>query len=98
MVVDAAVDITDLPELVRLAESVRAAGRPRVLRKDGEDVAVLVPLTAERRPRRRLRTPSAENLKTFMSSAGGWKDVDTDKLIAGIYADRDLGSRPPVDL
>jgi hypothetical protein len=38
------IDISDQPELVRLAEEVRATNRPRVLRRDGEDLALLVPL------------------------------------------------------
>ena len=36
--------------------------------------------------------------EAFRSAAGGWKDVDTDKLIADIYADRALSDRPAVDL
>lgn len=44
-------DITDMPELSRLADEVCQTGRPRVLRRAGEDVAVLVPL----KPAARMR-------------------------------------------
>ena len=38
-------DITDLPELSRLADEVQATRRPRVWRRANKDVAMLVPLT-----------------------------------------------------
>lgn len=37
-------DITAMPDLVRLVDEVRTARRPRVLRRANEDVALLVPL------------------------------------------------------
>ena len=40
-------------------------------------------------------TPEA--IEAFKSAAGGWRDVDTDALIADIYERRKV-SRPPVDL
>lgn len=46
-------DVTDAPELLRLAEEVRRTGEPRVLRRGAEDLAVLVPAApAQRRPPR----------------------------------------------
>jgi hypothetical protein len=36
-------DIRSNPELARLADEVRATGKPRVLRRGDEDVAVLIP-------------------------------------------------------
>ena len=47
-----ATDISDRPELVRLAEEVRRTQRARVLRCDGEDLAMLTPLEP---PKRRSR-------------------------------------------
>jgi hypothetical protein len=44
------IDISDLPELLRIAEEVRLTRQPRMLRRDGEDIAVLMPPP---RPRRR---------------------------------------------
>lgn len=40
---------------------------------------------------------TAEDYEAFLSAAGSWKDVDTDRLLKDIYASR-RSSRPPVDL
>ena len=50
------------------------------------------------RPRRGLRTPSAEDLEAFYSSFGGWADVDVDALLRKVYESRDLPPRPRVEL
>jgi hypothetical protein len=67
---------------------------PRILRHDDEDLAVLMPVT----PKRKRKGKTAKDLELFRSAAGGWKDVDTDKLLADIYADRAHSNRPPVEL
>ncbi len=90
------IDITSMPELDRLAEEVNRTGRPRRLRRGTEDIAVLIP-AAPRTPRRRARQPSRADIDAFLSSAGSWKDADTDKLVADIYESRRT-SRPPVEL
>jgi hypothetical protein len=59
--------------------------------------AVLKPV-ASKRPARRRRTISDADYEAFLSSAGGWKDVDTDKLVRDIYESRRQSSRPPVEL
>ena len=92
------VDISDLPELLRLAEEVRGTNEPRLLQKDGDDIAVLVPVgAAPKRRSKRTRTKAA--YEAFLSSAGGWKDlVDTDKLKQDISESRRISSRTPVEL
>src|SRR2546425_13115011 len=90
-------DIGNTPELIRLAEEVRATREPRVLRRDSEDLAVLMPLSPGTR-RRPARAKTKADYEAFRSAAGGWKDVDTDKLISDIYESRSRSSRPPVDL
>ena len=40
------IDISDLPDLLRIVEEVRRSRRPRVLRRESEDVAVLVPIAS----------------------------------------------------
>ena len=92
-----AVDVDGMPEVVRLARVVRESGTPRVLRQRGEDIAVIRPLPP---PRRRPRLAKTEaDYATFRSTAGGWAGlVDADKLIEQVYADREIGDRPPVEL
>lgn len=86
------IDISDVPEILRLAEEVRRAGEPRVLRRDGEDLAMVVPMP---RPRKTpLKKPTAEDYAAFRGAAGSWADIDTDTLIEDIYRARGEGTRP----
>jgi hypothetical protein len=91
------IDISDLPELRRLAEEVQRTQKPRALTRDREVLAMVVP--ASYPPPRRRKERTQEDYEAFRSSAGGWKGlVDTDKLIEGIYESRRISSRPPVEL
>lgn len=95
---EGSVEIGPWPELVRLAEEVRASGRPRELRRNGETLAVIMPLP--RRPRRlasrRLSVPA---LEAFRAAAGSWSDVNVDTFLADVYAAREVpDDRPPVAL
>ncbi len=94
------IDISADPTLMRLAEEVATSGTPRVLRRDGEDVAVLMPVRS-RRPLRRLRrgVKTEADHAAFLASAGAWADlVNTDQLKADIAASRAASSRPPIEL
>lgn len=91
-----AIDIRNEPMLLRLAEEVRSSNEPLVLRRDHEDVAIPVPAKRARRRTRGEKTPA--DYEAFLLADGGWKDVDSDKLIADIYADRARGDRPSVEL
>lgn len=92
-----AIEIGDAPDLVRLAEEVHASNEARLLRRDGEDLAVLMPARPVAKQRGK-RTKTQADYDAFRSAAGGWKDIDTDKLIANIYEDRRRGDRPPIKL
>jgi hypothetical protein len=90
------IDISGLPELIRIAEEVCETGAPRLLTRDGDSLAVLVP--ASTRPSRRAkRARSRADHEAFLSSAGGWRGlVDTDQLKHDIDESRRISSRPPV--
>ncbi len=92
------IDISDAPEILRLVEEVRRVGEPRILRKDGQDLAVVSPLPQSRNKKRRITKPTEADLARFRSVAGSWADVDTDKLIEDIYETRRRSNRPPVEL
>jgi hypothetical protein len=92
----ASIDISNMPELLELAEEVSGTHTPRVLKRDNEELAVVVPLPPP--SRRRSRSKTAADYEAFRRAAGGWKDVDTDKLIEDIYESRRRSSRPPVEL
>lgn len=85
------VDVDDVPDVLRLAREVRESGVPLVLRQGGNDRAVVTPVTASKQYPWRTKTP--EDIAAFRSAAGGWQDVDTDRLLEDIYADRDAPFR-----
>jgi hypothetical protein len=92
------IDVTDTPDLLRLAEEVRRSGRSRVLRRADEDLAVLSPVATPAK-RGSTRSKTDADREAFLSSAGGWKDnVEVDKFLEDNYKSRDHSSRPPVEL
>lgn len=91
------INISNVPELLHLAEEVRNTNEPCVLRRDSEDLAILMP-PARARKRRALRAKTKADYEAFRSAAGSWKDMDTDKFVADIYESRRRSSRPPVEL
>lgn len=92
------IDVSEAPELLRLAEEVNRTHEARVLRREGEDLAVVVPLPKPAPKRSRGRPRTSADYEAFRSAAGSWSDVDTDRLLADIYADRERSDRPPVEL
>jgi hypothetical protein len=87
-------DVSDRPELLRLAEEVRDSGTPRLLRRGDESLARIVPL----KPAGHARKATIAR-KAFLQSAGSWKGlIDPDRCIADIYESRQISSRPPVEL
>lgn len=96
------IDISNNPDLMRLAEEVRESKEPRMLVSDHEAVAILLPADAalkkKKRERRGPKGKTKADYEAFRAAAGGWKDVDTDTLIKNIYEDRRRSNRPPVEL
>ena len=91
------IDISGVPDLLRIAEEVRTTRKPHMLRRDSEDMAVLIPVTPTRHKAKRPKTRA--DYDAFRAAAGGWEGlVDTDKLIADIYESRRLSTKPPIDL
>ncbi|MCC7366673.1 MAG: hypothetical protein IT303_20110 [Dehalococcoidia bacterium] len=87
------VDISGDTKLRTLAEEVQATQEPCTLRRDGEEIARIVPVKPRRK--RRYRVPSEADMAAFRAAAGAWKDMDTDKLVEDIYASRDAGLPRP---
>jgi hypothetical protein len=51
----------------------------------------------ERKHKRQSKiVKTKEDYEAFKSAAGDWKDVDTDRLLADIYADRRASNRLPI--
>lgn len=84
------IDISGVPDLVSIAEEVRTTGMPRILRRNGEVMAMVIPIMSGRK-RKARRTRVKADYDAFLSAAGGWKGlVDADKLLADIYESRAL--------
>lgn len=96
-----AIDISDNPDLLRLAEEVRKSQTPRVLRRDNEDIAVVMPVASSARhpSTSAVRTRTEADREAFLAAAGGWKDlVDTEQLKRNIAESRARSSRPLIEL
>lgn len=55
------INVSSVPELLRIAEEVRASGRPRLLRRDDEDLAMVVPARPARRSPSRARAVTEDD-------------------------------------
>jgi hypothetical protein len=76
------IDISDMPDLRRIAEEVQATGQPRLLRRDGQDVALVTPLVPRNQHsasgRRRGRLTRDDALFDLIGAAAGPDDGVTD--------------------
>ncbi len=91
------IDISNLPELVRLAEEVNSTKQPRILKRDNETVAMLMPVGTTIKPKKKP-APTKADYEAFFSAFGSWKDVDTDALLKNISATRKRSNRPPIEV
>jgi uncharacterized protein (DUF433 family) len=57
----------------------------------------VMPTASSNRSRAKLGK-SKSDYDAFRSAAGAWREVDTDRLVADIYADRRESNRPSVSL
>jgi hypothetical protein len=87
------IDISDVPELLRIVEDMRATNEPRVLQRANEDVAILRPVkrSAKRRVLRGRPTSADDPLWKLVGigESEGPGDVSTNKYkyLADAYAD-----------
>lgn len=69
-----AADVSEMPELRRLAEQVRTTGRPTSLRVAGEEVGVLIPPRPEPKTTRKRRTRYLHPDDTFWNIVGMYSE------------------------
>jgi hypothetical protein len=92
------IDIDEPVDLSLIVDEVRETNEPRILRRKGENVALVTPIRAasDHSPGR-IKTP--EDYEAFRRAAGSWKGlIGADRLIEDIYERRRWGSRAPDDL
>ncbi len=80
---------------IRVLDRVVRERKPIAIEKRGKILVLLTPIRSRSMRRRKNTT---EQRRAFLAAAGSWKDVDTDELIADIYASRKHSSRPSVQL
>ena len=79
-------------DLARIIEFVLASGEGILVENEDGRLVSVNPVISHIRPK------SSEDIAAFLSAAGSWRDVDTDKLKEEIYHSRNISSRPPVSL
>jgi len=87
------IDISNLPDLLRIAEEVQATKTPRILKRDTETVAMLMPVGTAFKPEKKPQ-PTKADYDASLAALGSWSDLDPDALIADVYRAREAGSRP----
>jgi hypothetical protein len=80
------IDISNIPDLIRIAEEVATTKQPRELRRDDKTVAVLMPVEPA--------TQAKTVYEASLAAIGSWSDLNADELIANIHRWRKEGSRP----
>jgi hypothetical protein len=83
------IDVEDHPDLICLVDDLRNPDGEVVIRQHGEEIAVVIPIRGHV-PKRARRVITDEDRAAFRAAFGAWKDVDTDRLLKDIYADRDM--------
>src|SRR5947209_3857510 len=90
-------DISNHPDLLRLAEEVNTTKTPRKLMRANTTLAVVLPVGTTL-PAKKNRAKTKADYEAFKSAAGSWKDVDVEQFKAAIYESRRRSTRPPVQL
>ena len=88
------IDISNFPDLLRIAEEVKATKTPRILKRESEPVAMLMPVGTAVKPETKPK-PTKADYEASLAAIGSWRDLDSDALIAHVYRAREEGSRPP---
>jgi hypothetical protein len=99
------VDVDEATDLGGTVAEVRRSGIPRLVRLRGEDAALLVPLPKDVKRKKgnpREERPTPEEVERsragIEAAAGAWKDIDAEALKQELRRQRDVSTRPPVDL
>ncbi len=87
------IDISNIPELVRIAEEVNNTKESRVLTVSRRTLAVLMPVGTAVKPEKKPK-PTKADYDASLAALGSWSDLDPDALIAHVYRAREEGSRP----
>jgi hypothetical protein len=91
------IDISNIPELVRIAEEVDATKTSRELKWENKPIALITPITQTKSQRKRGKTEF--DPQAFKATAGILKGlIDAEQLKKDISESRGLITRPPIKL
>jgi hypothetical protein len=79
-------------ELAKVIDDFEADGEPRILERNGKEIAAVVSVTDARPAERKRKSP--EVIREALSHGGSWADVDAEKLKRLLRKAREEGSRP----
>ena len=71
------IDISNIPELVRMAEEVNTTKKSRVLTISRRTLAVLMPVGTTVKPEKKLK-PTKADYDASLAAIGSWRDLDSD--------------------
>ena len=71
------IDISDRPELLRIAEEVEATQKPRLLKRDNAPIALLTPVK-----KKQSSQAKSKAIKEALALAGAWGDRDWNEVEA----------------
>jgi hypothetical protein len=84
-------------DLRHVLEDVHRDGVPRVIERDGEDLAIIMP--ADEGSTTKPEPKSRQYKDELLALAGVWSDIDADRMIEDIYRWRhEAPPSPPVEL
>ena len=69
-----AIDISNIPDLVRLTKEVEATQTPLELKRENKIVAVLTPVETE-------KPKNHKAIEETLALAGAWKDLDFEEML-----------------
>ncbi len=88
------IDITNMPDLVRITEEVEVTNKPAELRRDDTPIAILTPVKKKQSAKAK-RKAIAETL----ALAGSWSDLDFEKMLNALdHIRHDSKPTPPLEL
>jgi len=86
------VNVESAGDLLRVLDDVKEDHEPRIIEKEGENVAAVIDIGDLHRV---LAVPPGEaDIEAAFAVVGAWKDVDAVALKRSIYEGRRTGSRP----
>lgn len=87
------VDISDMPDILRLVNEAASLDQPLVLRRGAKVVATVSPVFDDDNGHL-----TADQIESLRAAAGSWADLDADTFLEQVRSDRDNSDRPIAEL